>query len=77
MSKMLQVRNVPDDVHAALVAQARDAGMSLSEYVGRELLRLAAAPSLAELERRAVRRASRMTFQQAADLVRADRDARA
>jgi len=37
MSKVVQVRNVPDEVHAALVARAAAAGMSLSDYVLRQL----------------------------------------
>ncbi|HST97914.1 MAG TPA: toxin-antitoxin system HicB family antitoxin, partial [Geodermatophilus sp.] len=42
MSKMLQVRNVPEDVHAELRRRARAAGVSLSDYVLRELERVAA-----------------------------------
>jgi len=34
---MLQVRNLPDDVHAKLKQRAKDAGMSLSEYVAEQL----------------------------------------
>jgi len=37
MSKVVQVRNVPDEVHAALVTRAAAAGMSLSDYVLRQL----------------------------------------
>jgi len=37
MSKMIQVRNVPDDVHRALKARAAAAGMSLSDYVKQDL----------------------------------------
>lgn len=33
----MQIRDVPDDVHAALVAAADDAGLSLTRYVLREL----------------------------------------
>ena len=36
MSKMIQVRNVPDRVHAVLRARAASAGMSLSEYLAGE-----------------------------------------
>lgn len=37
---MLQVRNLPDDVHAKLKQRAKDAGMSLSEYAASELTAL-------------------------------------
>lgn len=37
---MLQVRNLPDDVHAKLKQRAKDAGMSLSEYVAGQLAEL-------------------------------------
>ena len=39
MSKMLQIRNVPDDLHARLKARAAYAGMSMSDYVLREIRR--------------------------------------
>ncbi|MGH9112142.1 MAG: FitA-like ribbon-helix-helix domain-containing protein, partial [Acidimicrobiales bacterium] len=41
MSKMIQVRHVPDDVHRTLKARAAKAGMSLSDYLRAELERLA------------------------------------
>ena len=41
MSKVIQVRNVPDDVHASLRGQAAAAGVSLSEYVLTELTQVA------------------------------------
>ncbi len=37
MSKMIQVRNVDDDVHRTLKTRAAAAGMSLSDYVKRDL----------------------------------------
>ena len=37
MSRMLQIRNVPDDVHRRLKSRAALAGMSMSEYVLREI----------------------------------------
>ena len=39
MSKMLQIRNVPDDLHARLKARAAYAGMSMSDYGLREIRR--------------------------------------
>ena len=37
MSKMIQIRNVPDDLHKELKIRAAAAGMSLSDYIKREL----------------------------------------
>jgi plasmid stability protein len=39
MSKMIQIRNVPDDLHRELKMGAAAAGMSLSDYLKRELAR--------------------------------------
>ncbi len=45
----LLVRDLPDDVHAALQQRARREGQSLQQYVAHELARIAARPSLAEV----------------------------
>lgn len=52
MSKMIQVRNVPDDVHRALKASALAEGMSLSDYVKRELATIASQRSFEEIDAR-------------------------
>ncbi len=49
MSKMIQIRNVPDDVHQALKIRATKAGMSLSEYLLREVTKVAATPTLEDV----------------------------
>jgi len=41
MSKMIQIRNVPDDVHRTLKMRAAAEGISLSDYVKRDLEELA------------------------------------
>jgi antitoxin FitA len=48
MSKMVQIRNVPDDVHRALKIRAAKLGMSLSEYLLREVTKVAERPTLGE-----------------------------
>ena len=74
--KLLQVRNVPDDVHRTLKSRAAAAGMSLSEYVLAELRRAAERPTRDEiLARIATRPASRPQRSPAA-AVRAERDSR-
>ncbi len=41
MAKTVQIRDVPDDVHTALTAQAQRAGLSLDQFVLRELADIA------------------------------------
>lgn len=76
MSKMIQVRNVPDSVHRTLKAQAALAGMSLSDFLLAEIRHLAERPSVAELRER-LRHRSRIAGRlSAAEAVRRERDAR-
>jgi antitoxin FitA len=48
-SKMIQIRHVPEDVHARLKARAAAAGMSLSDYLLREITWLANRPTWDEV----------------------------
>ncbi|MCH1883811.1 hypothetical protein [Agrococcus sp. ARC_14] len=43
MAKVIHIRNVPDDVHAALTEAAEARGLSLTKYVQRELEQVARA----------------------------------
>ena len=52
MSKMIQVRGVPDDVHRTLKTRAAAAGMTLSDYVKRDLELAASRPTLDEIDAR-------------------------
>lgn len=49
MSKMVQVRNVPDALHRKLKARAAHSGQTLSDYLLAELERLAARPAREEM----------------------------
>ncbi|HET7045511.1 MAG TPA: hypothetical protein VFI37_11730 [Gaiellaceae bacterium] len=49
---LIQVRDVPDDVHRTLKARAAAEGTSLSEYVLREVIRAARTPTPEELDER-------------------------
>lgn len=49
---LIQIRNVPEDVHRTLKARAAAAGVSLSDYVLREVTRVARAPTPEELDER-------------------------
>jgi plasmid stability protein len=50
MSKMIQVRNVSEATHRVLKMRAAAAGVSLSDYVKRDLEDAASRPSLEELD---------------------------
>jgi len=52
MSKMIQVRNVPDEMHRALKASAAAEGLSLSDYIKRELGGVTAKAGLEEISAR-------------------------
>ena len=49
MSKMLQIRNVPDEVHRRLKSRAALAGMSMSDYVLREIEQTLSRPTRDEV----------------------------
>lgn len=69
---MIQIRNVPDEVHRELKVRAARAGMSLSDFLNAELIRLAATRPLDEL---VAALGPQMSLQpgQAADAVRSGR----
>ena len=52
MSKMIQIRNVPDEMHRKLKSRAAREGVSLSDYLLNEISCIAEKPTLAELTRR-------------------------
>lgn len=71
---LIQIRNVPDDVHRTLKIRAAAAGTSLSDYVLRDVERLARTPTPEELDARiAARGAAGVTT---ADILRARDDGR-
>jgi len=76
MSKMIQLRNVPDALHRCLKARAAMAGMSLSEYLLAEIKEVAEKPTLAELRARLHRRKPVSAPIDTARLVREEREAR-
>lgn len=76
MSKMIQIRNVPDELHREAKARAAREGMSLSEFLLREVERALATPPIEELlARRAGRERPRLEEDPAA-AVRAGRRSR-
>jgi len=73
---MLQVRNVPDDVHAELRRRAAGAGMSLSDYVLGELRRVTERSPMAEVFARSAAHRIPLSMDEVVDAIRSDRDSR-
>ena len=48
MPKKIEIRDIDDEVHAALVRRAGEEGMTVPESLRREAARLAARPSVAQ-----------------------------
>ena len=76
MSKMIQIRHVPDALHRRLRARAAMAGMTLSDYLRGELERSAEQFTYAELRERLSELPRGSVRESAADAVRRERDAR-
>ena len=74
MSKMIQIRNVPDVLHRKLKARAAIEGMTLSDYLLAEMQHCAERPSLRELRERLAKRRPISTAIPPADAVRQERE---
>jgi len=74
MERMVQIRNVPDALHRRLKSRAALAGMSLSDYLLRELREVAERPTLDELRARLRGRTETALSVPPAEAVRAERD---
>ena len=75
-STMVQIRNVPPDFHRRLKARAALEGMSMSEYILREVGKSLDRPTRQEVLARLRGPAPRKLRRKAADLIREERDAR-
>jgi plasmid stability protein len=74
MSKMIQIRNVPDALHRKLKARAAFAGQSLSDYLLTEIGRVVARPTREEMLARIHGRTRVQLKTPAATLIREERD---
>lgn len=74
--KLVQIRNVPDDVHRRLKARAAMQGQSLSEFALGELRLSLERPTRGELIARVRAREGAVVTEPAAEAVRAERDHR-
>lgn len=73
---MLQIRNVPDDVHRQLKSRAAREGVSMSHFVLREIERILQRPSQEELLAAIARLPEVTPKESPADVLREVRDAR-
>ena len=74
MSKMVQIRNVPDTLHRKLKARAAEARQTLSDYLLAEMERLAALPTRAQMLER-IRSRTRVSLKtSAATVIREERE---
>jgi plasmid stability protein len=73
----LQIRNVPGDVHRTLKIRAAKAGMSLSEYLLKEIERSARRPTVEEWVE-GVRTSKHLVYLETrpADIIREERESR-
>lgn len=76
MSTMVQIRNVPSELHRRLKARAALEGMSLSEYLLREVRRAVERPTLEEIRQRLGGRQPVRPRPAPAAVIRAEREGR-
>ncbi len=76
MSKMIQLRNVPDALHRSLKSRAAMAGMSLSDYLLAEIREIAERPTLAEMRDRLHTRKAVSVSIDTARIIRQERETR-
>jgi antitoxin FitA len=76
MPRMIQIRHVPDALHRKLRSRAALAGMSLSDYLRKELEGLANKLTTAELHDRLSALGPMRVRETPADAVRAERESR-
>jgi antitoxin FitA len=73
---MVQIRNVPVEFHRSLKARAAMEGMSMSDYILREVGKALERPTRHEVLERLRTRPVRRLTPSAAEVIRAERDAR-
>jgi plasmid stability protein len=76
MSKMIQLRNVPDALHRKLKSRAAEEGLSLSDFLTREARKIAERPSMAEIRARLDALSVLELSPSAAEIIRQERDSR-
>jgi len=73
---MVQIRHVPPELHRRLKARAAIEGLSMSDYVLREIRKALDQPTRQEVLERLRTRPARQFRRSAAEVIRAERDSR-
>ena len=73
---MIQIRNVPDDVHRSLKSKAALEGLTLSDFLLREVRLIASRPTPTEMAARLTSRSPVKSRESMAQAVRRERDGR-
>ena len=76
MGVMIQIRNVPPELHRRLKARAAQAGMSLSDYLLAEVRQVAEQPTIEEIRARLAALPPVDLVPSPADIIREERDRR-
>jgi plasmid stability protein len=76
MSSTVQIRNVPPEFHRRLKVRAAMEGMSMSEYILREVGKALDRPTRREVLERLRARPDQKLSRSPAEIIRAERDAR-
>jgi antitoxin FitA len=74
MNKHVQIRNMDSALHRKLKIRAAENDMSLSDYLKKELARMAAKPTLAEMSERLKKLPAVKTSEETAEIIRSMRD---
>jgi hypothetical protein len=70
MPRMIQIRNVPEEIHRTLKIRAAQAGMSLSDYLLAEVRDIADRPTVEEVVARLRRRRPVVDTESSAEIIR-------
>lgn len=76
MAKMIQLRHVPDSLHRQLKNRATHAGLSLSDYLVREVRKIAERPTVDEIKARLTAMGTTRLKTSPTAIVREERDRR-
>jgi plasmid stability protein len=76
MPKMIQVRNVPDELHRRLKSRAALESLSLSDYLLREIRRTTERPTMREIADRLATRTTVKVHISPAEILRQERNRR-
>jgi hypothetical protein len=76
MSKMIQLRHVPEALHRQLKARAALSGLPLSDYLIREVRKIAERPTLEEMQDRLRQRDPYRGKLSPTEIVREERESR-